>query len=581
MFKPINGVIKLTISADTVFLNGKVATVDKNFSYKKAIAVKDGWIIDVGENKEISAYIGPSTRVIDLGGKVILPGAHDSHIHAISFTFNNTCCYLGPEVMQTVAQMQAILAEEVKKFAPGEWVQGAGLCPQFVEGRNTTTSPVTCKDIDEVTKDNPVAIMYKSAHELLANSKAMELCGITAQTPDPPGGHIGRDESGQPNGVFTEMSSIAMITEKIPQWSDEAICDAILDVQKLMNSEGYTSYTDSTLGPANNSRECAAAGERAIYAYKKLHDENKLTARVSMGFYSGDCGMQSLEMLRNDLDNFKFPELGDPNWLELKLVKFFADGTHNSHTAWMKEDYADMPGFRGHSRLCAPGATDDEQIRELHQMIELAHTRGFQVGIHAIGDFAVKAAIDGFVNAMQKHPRENPRHNVIHGDMLGDSEDYFKAAKYGVVVSAQPPFMDFLFDTEDGCVSKAKTERAAPLREIQDLGVVIAGGSDAIAGELDHWRKGVQSAVTRKSAISGKTFSPDLALSVEDAVRLFTINGAYQEKKEHIRGSIEVGKVADFQVLDRDIFEAEHEEIGDIKVVMTMVGGKIVFQGGA
>jgi len=205
------------IFADTVFINGKVATVDKNFSYKKAIAVKSGWIIDVGENAEIRAYIGNDTQVIDLGGKVILPGAHDSHIHAISFTFNNTCCYLGPEVAQTVEDIQKLLAEEVKKFAPGEWVQGSGLCPQFIEGRNNTTLPVTSSDIDEVTPDNPVAIMYKSAHGLLANSKAMEICGITADTPDPPGGHIGRDTSGQPNGVFTEMSSIAMITGGIPQ----------------------------------------------------------------------------------------------------------------------------------------------------------------------------------------------------------------------------------------------------------------------------------------------------------------------------------------------------------------------------
>ena len=172
------------IVADTVFINGKVATVDKRFSFKKAIAVKDGWIIDVGENDEIRAYIGPDTKVIDLGGKVILPGAHDAHIHAISWMFNNTCCYLGPEVMQTVPEMRSILAEEIKKFAPGEWVQGSGLSPEFIEGRNNTTSPVTCHDIDEVSPDNPVAIMHGSAHGLLANSKAMELRGITKDTPD-------------------------------------------------------------------------------------------------------------------------------------------------------------------------------------------------------------------------------------------------------------------------------------------------------------------------------------------------------------------------------------------------------------
>jgi len=565
------------IPADTVFLNGKVATVDKDFSFKKAIAVKDGVITGVGENDEIRACIGSDTNVFDLGGKVILPGAHDSHIHAISFTFNNTCCYLGPEAAKTLPEIRSILAGEVKKFAPGEWIQGAGLNPELVEGRNLTTRPVTCRDIDEVTPDNPVAIMHESGHGLAANSKAMEICGITNDTPNPPGGYIGRDATGRANGVFSEMSSIAMITGVIPQWNDEAICGAILNVQKQLNSEGYTSYTDSTLGPANNTRECAAAGERAIFAYKKLQEEKKLTARVSMGFYSGRAGTQSFEMLNHDLDNFRFPELNDPDWLELKLIKIFSDGVHTTHTAWMKQDYADEPGNRGRSCLGSPEATGEEQIRELHQMIELAHMRGYQVGVHAIGDFAVKAAIDGFISAMTKHPRENPRHNVIHAEMLGDIEDLLLAAKHGVVVSAQPGFTDLLFEPSIACVGK-KGERITALREIQRLGVIIAGGSDAIAGELVHWRKGVQSAVTRKSAITGKVYRPDLALSVEDAVRLFTINGAYQEKKEHLRGSIETGKVADFQVLDRDIFEAEPEEIGDIKVLLTMVDGKIVFQ---
>ena len=566
------------IVADTVFINGKVATVDKRFSFKKAIAVKDGWIIDVGENDEIRAYIGPDTKVIDLGGKVILPGAHDAHIHAISWMFNNTCCYLGPEVMQTVPEMRSILAEEIKKFAPGEWVQGSGLSPEFIEGRNNTTSPVTCHDIDEVSPDNPVAIMHGSAHGLLANSKAMELRGITKDTPDPPGGIIGRDESGRPNGVFTDMSSIALITGGIPQWSDDAICDAILSAQKLLNSEGYTSYTDSTLGPANNTRECAAAGDRAIYAYKKLHEEKRLTARVSMGFYSGKAGTQSFEMLKEDLDNFKFPELSDPNWLELKLIKMFADGVHSTHTAWMKDDYVDRPGFHGRSSLGAPEATEEEQTCELHRMIELAHMRGFQIGIHAIGDFAVKTAIDGFIYAMRKYPGENPRHNLIHADSFGDREDLFRAAKYGIVVSGQPSFAALMFEPSIKSVGKRKGARAIGLREIQDAGAVIAGGSDAIAGELRHWRIGVQAVVTRRSAVTGKVYRPDLALSVEDAVRLFTINGAYQERKEHIRGSIEIGKVADLQVLDRDIFEVDPEEIGDIKVVMTMVHGNVVFE---
>ena len=265
--------------------------------------------------------------------------------------------------------MQEILTNEVKKFAPGQWVQGAGLNPLRIQGREDETYPITCRDIDSVTKDNPVAIMYNSAHQ-----------------------------------------------------------------------------------------------------------------------------------------------------------------------------------------------------------------RGFQVGVHAIGNLAVKTAIDGFIDAMRKHPGDNPRHYVVHGDMLGDNDDYINAAKHDIVLSSQPVFLLTQFEESIRCVGKEKGERLSPLKEIKDLGVVLAGGSDAIAGELVHWRKSVQAAVTRKSAITGNEYRTDLALSVEDAIRMHTINGAYQEKKEHIRGSIEVGKVADFQVLDRDIFTTPPDEIGDIKVVLTMVDGRIVFE---
>jgi len=243
----------------------------------------------------------------------------------------------------------------------------------------------------------------------------------------------------------------------------------------------------------------------------------------------------------------------------------------------VKDEYTDLPGSHGRSCLCGAEASEEEQIKELHAMIELAHQSGYQLGVHAIGDFAVKITIDGFVNAMQKYPRENPRHYVIHADVMGDNEDLLKAAKFGIGVSAQPNLADHMYEKSITCIGK-KGKRIFGLKEMLDLGVKVAGGSDTYSGEFPHWRKGVQSAVTRRSGITGKIHSPELALNVEEAVRLFTINGAYQEGKENVRGSIEVNKVADFQVLDKDIFEVDHEEIGDIQVVMTMVDGKIVYQ---
>ena len=175
----------------------------------------------------------------------------------------------------------------------------------------------------------------------------------------------------------------------------------LVEGQQLLNSWGYTSYTDCLLGPANNNRESGASGERAIFAYRKLQEEGLMTARVSLGFYSGQDGKQSYDILKRDLDNFPFPDFPDRNWLDLRLIKLFCDGLYMTHTAWMKEDYADDPGRRGKSCFLGPEASDEEQEQELRKIIQLVHDRGYQVGIHAIGNRAVKAAVEAIIAAQQ------------------------------------------------------------------------------------------------------------------------------------------------------------------------------------
>jgi hypothetical protein len=246
------------------------------------------------------------------------------------------------------------------------------------------------------------------------------------------------------------------------------------------------------------------------------------------------------------------------------MVKIFSDGVHLFHSGWMREDYANLPGNRGRSCLCEEGASEDEQIEELHRMIELAHTRGFQVGVHAVGDKAIDATIDGFIRAYQKHPGKSLRHYVIHGEVLSWPDQAEKAARYKIPYSVQPTFLDSMLEPTISCIGP-RGEHTFDLRTPLEKGVVLCGGSDAIAGVYPNWRMAVQSAVTRRTK-SGKVYSPELCVSVEDAVRMFTINAAYQNQTEEVMGSIEVGKVADLQVLDRDIFETPHNEIGGITV---------------
>ncbi|EAX7619577.1 hypothetical protein BKE93_11590 [Salmonella enterica] len=350
--------------ADTVLINGKVATVDRHFRFTRAIAVKNGWIINVGEDEEIKTHIGPDTQIIDLQGKLILPAAHDAHVH-ISWLAASWKC-INCSTARTLEALLALLRERAATTPPGQWIHACGFNPAIID----SSRPLTRHDIDSATPNHPAFLAFWDGHSCLVNSNALEIVGITRETQDP---------------------------------------------------------------------------------------------------------------------------------------------------------------------------------------------------------------IGGFINAIQTCPGPQRRHYVLHGSM-GDREDFVKAAKYGIILSEQPSPSGSAYDYERRAqVCGIKGEIGKGLKDIIDLGVTVAGGSDGIM-DLVNWRQMVQAAVTRKSASSGKIIRPELAISVADGVRMYTINAAYQEFQEQVRGSIEVGKVADFQVLDRDIFSVPHEDIGNSQVLLTMVDGNIVWQ---
>lgn len=563
------------VYADCVLINGKVATVDAHFSFKRAIAVKQGWIINVGEDQEIQQHIGPQTQVIDLGGKLILPAAHDSHIH-IGWLADSWHC-LNCQDVRSLAVLRERLRDQAARTPAGAWIRVCGLDPNAIKECAAEQRSLTRWDIDDVTADHPTLLALWDGHSCIVNSRALALSGLDASPPDPLGGHLGRTASGELDGNFIDLPALHLASGTMPRLTVAALKENLLAAQRLMNSEGYASYTEGAMGPGENTREVGAAGDRAIAAYRELQDEGKLTARVSIAFYSAERGVQSCATLKRDLDSFDFSQFTDRDWLDCRTIKLFCDGVPTSHTAWMNQDYADRPGYRGRSVFGGPEATEEAQVEALQQMILLAHQRGFQVAVHAVGDKAVKVTINSFVQAIQRYPGESRRHYVLHGSM-GDRQDFVMAAKYGILLSEQPSPGGPAYDYEQRArYCGIKGEICKGLRDIIDLGVIIAGGSDGIMA-LVNWRKMVQAAVTRKSSSSGKVIRPELAISVADGVRMYTINAAYQEGKEAVHGSIEVGKVADFQVLDRDIFAVAHEEIGASRVVMTMVGGNVVFQ---
>lgn len=565
--------------ADSIFTNGKIATLDSRNTVVEAIAVKNGFIIARGTTDAIRGLAGGMTQEIDLGGKVMLPGIHDAHVHICDYSDNmlHTCdCSRGSA--SNLEQLRAILKKRAKEVGPGNWVRGAGCDDEALEEIAREGRRITRWDIDEACPDNPVVIIMWDGHTCLINSNAMKLAEITRDTPNPLGGEILRDENGEPTGLLQEASALQLAFKAMPRATVEELKENLIAGQKLMNSMGYTSYTDCTCGPANSEREVGASGELSLKAYEELLNEGKLTARVNIGFYAGDHAIQSYETCKHVLDTFDFPTYSDPRWVTMNMFKIFSDGVHMGYSAWMKEDYADRPGCHGRSVFLGPDATDEEQEAELKRIVKLAHNRGWQIGVHAIGNRAAAAVTDAFIEAQQENPRPDPRHYLIHSDGLGDREDLKRAAENGIGCSVQTQLASYAYEVTIDRVGKERGDMFMGQRDLMDMGLHMANGSDSIGGPYGKWTTAVQAEVDRKSMVTGEYHRQDLAISVTDALKQFTMGGAWQEHAETWRGSIEVNKVADLTVIDRDIFTIPVSEIGDIDCVMTVVDGKIVYQ---
>ncbi len=565
--------------ADSIFTNGKIATLDSRNTVVEAIAVKNGFIIARGTTDAIRGLAGGMTQEIDLGGKVMLPGIHDAHVHICDYSDNmlHTCdCSRGSA--SNLEQLRAILKKRAKEVGPGNWVRGAGCDDEALEEIAREGRRITRWDIDEACPDNPVVIIMWDGHTCLINSNAMKLAEITRDTPNPLGGEILRDENGEPTGLLQEASALQLAFKAMPRATVEELKENLIAGQKLMNSMGYTSYTDCTCGPANSEREVGASGELSLKAYEELLNEGKLTARVNIGFYAGDHAIQSYETCKHVLDTFDFPTYSDPRWVTMNMFKIFSDGVHMGYSAWMKEDYADRPGCHGRSVFLGPDATDEEQEAELKRIVKLAHNRGWQIGVHAIGNRAAAAVTDAFIEAQQENPRPDPRHYLIHSDGLGDREDLKRAAENGIGCSVQTQLASYAYEVTIDRVGKERGDMFMGQRDLMDMGLRMANGSDSIGGPYGKWTTAVQAEVDRKSMVTGEYHRQDLAISVTDALKQFTMGGAWQEHAETWRGSIEVNKVADLTVIDRDIFTVPVSEIGDIDCVMTVVDGKTVYR---
>ncbi len=548
--------------ADLVLLNGNIVTVDEDFSIAQAVAVKDGEIIRVGSNRHMRRYIRPNTRVLDLKGATVLPGINDSHIHLNAFGLSRPPLVVDVSypTVQSIADIVEAVGSKVNDLSPGEWVQGSGWDKGFLaECLADPAREPSRWDLDAVSPDNPVALMDFSGHVQWVNSKALELAGITADTPDPPGGIIVRDGNGEPTGILLE-SAAWYVLAFIPPWTENQLKQGIIIGMDELNSLGITSATEPGLDPG------------ALGLYNELNDSGDLTVRIS-AMIMGPNSLEDLQSVLEDIDTTT--GYGD-DMLQIAGLKLFADGIPPSRTAYMWDDYLDYPNGDpgGHGSLVVAGATEEERYNTLVEMIKYGSERGFQVGIHATGDRAIDTCVDGYIATLDEHPWD-ARHYIIHGDYISP-ETADRMAAYGIHTSVQPSIKWTIGNLMVGIVGQERAEYQWPLRTILDHGVLIAGGSDSPVTYPD-WRQGVESAILREDKATGVVSGPEERITVEEAIRSYTIAGAWQDHMEDLKGSVEAGKLADFCIIDGDILNVDPHDISDLPIMMTILGGEVVY----
>lgn len=540
--------------ADLILFNGRVHTVAEGDPIVEAIAIAGGKVLTTGRSDDMRASSGRRTRAIDLRGMSVLPGINDSHLHASMWgqsqpPFTLDLAY--PKV-KSIADVVAAVREAAATRKPGEWIQGRGWDkPYFAEGRAPTR-----QDLDQAAPNNPVLLTEFSGHAVWVNTLALEAAKITGTTVAPDAGVIVKDADGQPTGVLFEGAA-GLVGRAVPPPTTEERIKAIDAGILAMLSRGITSATEPGLDPVT------------IGLYRDKAKAGRLDARFTVLLAGG----RSADATRAAVAGWHPSGVVDPKMLRVAGVKLYADGIPtNNKTAWLREPYEDG----GNGVMVIHGSTDEERAAELAQMIDVAHQAGYQVGVHATGDRSIDAVIDGYIAAMARTPRADPRHYIIHADLVSpEALGRMAAARIGVNFN---PAIKFLI--ADGQVKSIGPKRAAyewPFRTALDRGVAVASSSDAPVTD-GNWLQGIATCVLREGKQTGTVSGPTERISLAEAIRTHTMGGAWQDFAEGWKGSLEPGKVADLCVLNGQIDKINPHDIPRLTVTMTIVGGRIVYQ---
>jgi hypothetical protein len=543
----INALAQSKATADLIIVNAKVWTVDKAYPTAQAVAVLGDRIIAVGSDADVEVLRGRATNVIDAGGKLLLPGFNDAHVHFVVSGTRLDQVQLGDAT--SVQEFTRRIAERAKITPKGQWIEGGDWDETKWSPPNLPTKDV----IDPVTRDTPVFLEHHDGHMALANSVAMRLAGVTAQTPDPPGGTIVRDAQGNPTGALKDAAR-NVVLKVIPPPSHEQRLRAMKRALERAAELGVTSFQDMNDENSDSFLD--------IRGYGELWQSGELTARVYVAPAISDWEQQAKVGIRHAFGSSS---------LRIGATKGYADGSLGSSTAYFFDPYSDDPKNSG---------LLGEQMHPLSQMrdwMTKADAASLQICTHAIGDRAISTVLDLYADVVKANGGGNRRFRIEHAQHMAE-KDFARFAQLDVIASVQPYQAIDDGRWAEGRIGHDRASRTYAFRTFLSHGVHLAFGTDWPYAPLDPLLT-IYAAVTR-ATLDGKNpngWFPEQKLTVVEAIEAYTMGSAYAEFQEKDKGSITPGKLADMILLSDDILSIDPAKIRDVKVLKTIVGGRLVW----
>jgi predicted amidohydrolase YtcJ len=529
--------------ADLVLRGGKVVTLNPDRPVAEAIAVTGERITAVGSTEEVDEYIGPETRVIELGGTLAVPGLIESHAHFMDLGLSHMKLDLfGTKSAEEIAGLVSATAQNT----PNEvWIQGHGWDQNDWDVKEFPTHAA----LDDVCPDHPVYLTRVDLHAGWANAKAMELAGVTPEAIDPDGGEIVRDEEGKPTGIFID-NAMSLITDRIPPPSEGERVEAFRRAQAACLENGITSFHD------------AGVDQATIDLYRKADGEGDLKVRIYAMIWGSDATLLG--------QYFSHKPILSPH-LTIRSVKLLVDGALGSRGAAMLDDYSDRPEWKGLMIL----SEDD-----IYQISDRALKAGYQVAAHAIGDRANRETLNAFEKAFSNNSHvPDPRFRIEHAQIL-DQADIRRFAQLGVVAAMQGVHATSDMPWVAERIGEERTAEGAYVwAKLLGSGVRIANGTDAPVESLSALDC-FYASITRqdKDGEPDDGWYPEHRMSRQQALRSYTLDAAYAAFEENEKGSIQTGKLADITVVSKDIMTIQPREILSTEVLYTIIGGEVVFQ---